>query len=143
MIPMIRRHSCLPGSANEYIGKDLLQDFFATTTNYNMPAVNITESKDDFKINVAAPGLSKEDFKIDLHNKTLTLSTEKKENSEESNEKFTRREFSYSSFKRSFGLPDMVDSENINATYKDGILMIEIPKREEAKEKPARQITIS
>ena len=143
MIPMIRKHSCLPGSSDEFFGKDLLQDFFATTSNYNMPAVNITESKDDFKINVAAPGLSKEDFKIDFHNKILTLSSEKEESNEENNEKFTRREFSYSSFKRSFGLPDMVDSENINATYKDGILMIEIPKREEAKEKPARKITVS
>ena len=143
MIPMIRKHSCLPGSSDEFFGKDLLQDFFATTSNYNMPAVNITESKDDFKINVAAPGLSKEDFKIDLHNKILTLSSEKEEKNEESNDKFTRREFSYSSFKRSFGLPDMVDGEKINATYKDGILSIEIPKREEAKEKPARQITVS
>ncbi len=143
MIPMIRKHSCMPGSTDEFFGKDLLQDFFATTTNYNMPAVNITESKDDFKINVAAPGLSKEDFKIDLHNKILTLSSEKEEKKEENNEKFTRREFSYSSFKRSFGLPELVDTDNINATYKDGILMIEIPKREEAKEKPARQITIS
>jgi HSP20 family protein len=133
----------MPGSTDEFFGKDLLQDFFATTTNYNMPAVNITESKDDFKINVAAPGLSKEDFKIDLHNKILTLSSEKEEKNEEANEKFTRREFSYSSFKRSFGLPELVDTDNINATYKDGILMIEIPKREEAKEKPARQITIS
>ena len=147
MIPMIRKHSCLPGSSDEFFGKDLLQDFFATTSNYNMPAVNITESKDDFKINVAAPGLNKEDFKIDLHNKILTLSSEKEEISEENNEennvKFTRREFSYSSFKRSFGLPDMIDSNNIKATYKDGILMIEIPKKEEAKEKPARQISIS
>ena len=143
MIPMIRKHSCMPGSTDEFFGKDLLQDFFATTTNYNMPAVNITESKDDFKINVAAPGLSKEDFKIDLHNKILTISSEKEEKKEENNEKFTRREFSYSSFKRSFGLPELVDTDNINATYKDGILMIEIPKREEAKEKPARQITIS
>ena len=143
MIPMIRKHSCLPGSSDEFFGKDLLQDFFASTSNYNMPAVNISENKDGFKIDVAAPGLTKEDFKIDLHNKILTLSSEKEEKNEENTEKFTRREFSYSSFKRSFGLPDMIDNENIAASYNNGILHIEIPKREEAKEKPARQITIS
>lgn len=143
MIPMIRKHSCLPNSRDEFFGRDLLQDFFATPSSYNMPAVNISENKDGFKIDVAAPGLSKEDFKIDLHNNILTLSSEKEEKNEENNEKFTRREFSYSSFKRTFSLPDMIESDKINATYNNGILMIEIPKREEAKEKPARQITIS
>lgn len=143
MIPMIRKHSCLPGSSDEFFGRDLLQDFFVNNNNYTMPAVNISENKDGFKIDVAAPGLTKEDFKIDLHNKILTLSSVKEEKNEETNEKFTRKEFSYTSFKRSFGLPDMIDNDNIAAEYNNGILHIEIPKREEAKEKPARQITIS
>ena len=143
MLPMIRKHNYLPSSVDEFFGKDLLQDFFATPSSFNMPAVNISENKDGFRIDVAAPGMSKEDFKIDLHNNVLTLSSEKEEKNEEKNEKFTRREFSYTTFKRTFTLPELVDSEKIAANYKDGILKIEIPKREEAKEKPARQIKIS
>ena len=73
MLPMIRKHSYLPSSVDEFFGKDLLQDFFATPSNYNMPAVNISENKDGFRIDVAAPGMSKEDFSvIDKTEKLLT-----------------------------------------------------------------------
>ena len=92
---------------------------------------------------MAAPGLQKKDFRIDLANDVLTISSEKKvENETKKGQQFTRREFSYQSFSRSFTLPNTVDSEKISATYENGILRVLIPKKEEAKTKPARTIEI-
>lgn len=143
MLPMLRKHSNLPSFADEFFGKDFLSSFFENEAGYSMPAVNIAETKDNFRIEVAAPGLNKEDFKIDLQNNVLTISSEKQESKEENNEKIMRREFSYCAFKRSFSLPDLVEHDNIKAIHKNGVLSIEIPKREEAKEKPVRQISIT
>jgi len=143
MLPMLKKHSYLPSFANEFFGNDFLSSLMENQAEFTMPAVNIAETKDSFKIDVAAPGLDKEDFKIDLHNKILTISSEKQNETEDKNEKVMRKEFSYYSFKRSFSLPDLVEFDNIKAAHKNGILSIEIPKREEAKEKPARQISIS
>ena len=131
------------GSAFRF-GRDM-NDFFnvATSGLQNVPAVNVVENPDGFRIEVAAPGLSKDDFKLNLHHNNLTISAYKENKQEEKEgEKFTRREFSYSSFQRTFTLPTLVDSENIQANYVDGVLKIAIPKREEAKVKPARQIEI-
>jgi len=143
MLPMLRKHSSLQSFVDEFFGKDFISNFFENQGGYTMPAVNIVENKDSFRIDVAAPGLNKEDFVIDLQNNILTISSEKQENKEEKDEKIMRREFSYCSFKRSFSLPELVDYDKITATHKNGVLSIEIPKREEAKEKPARQIAIS
>ena len=148
MIPMLRtKHSNFPSLVDAFFGDDFLSNFFENNNVGTMPAVNITESKDDFVIEVAAPGMEKKDFKVDLHNNVLTISSEKEVKNEVENEveneKVMRREFSYSSFKRSFSLPESTESDKIKASYKDGILSISIPKREEAKEKPARQISIS
>ncbi|MDX1783004.1 MAG: Hsp20/alpha crystallin family protein, partial [Aequorivita vladivostokensis] len=85
----------------------------------------------------------KSDFQIDLENQLLSISTEVEEKSEEKEENYTRREFGYSSFKRSFTLPETVDEEKIKANYKEGILSIHLPKKEEAKQKPPRNIKIS
>lgn len=143
MLPMIRRGTSFPSIVDEFFGRDFLSNFFDFQTGISMPSVNIIEGKEDFKIEVAAPGLDKKDFKLDLQNNVLTISSEKEEKTEENNDKYMRREFSYSSFKRSFALPNTVDSDKISASYKDGILNIVIPKKEEAKEKPAREIKIS
>ncbi|GAL69143.1 small heat shock protein [Jejuia pallidilutea] len=117
------------------------------TTNFNtgmsLPKVNIKETKDDYFVEMAVPGMKKDDFNIDLDNKVLSISTEHKEETENTQENYTRREFGYSSFKRTFTLPESVDDNKIKATYTDGILTIQLPKREEAKEKPARTIKIS
>jgi HSP20 family protein len=109
------------------------------------PAVNIKENDENFEISLAAPGKKKEDFKIDLHNDVLTISSEEKTNHEEedSDGKYTRREFNYSSFKRSFTLPESVEDENISAAYNDGVLQITIPKKEELKPKLPKTIQIS
>jgi HSP20 family protein len=143
MLPMLRRGTAFPGMVDEFFGKDFLSNIFDTQTGISMPSVNIIEGKEDFKIEVAAPGLEKKDFKIDLNNSVLTISSEKELKNEQTEDKYMRREFSYSTFQRSFALPNTVDAEKINASYKEGILSVLIPKKEEAKEKPARTIKIS
>jgi HSP20 family protein len=98
-----------------------------------MPAVNITEQKDDYQVSLAAPGLKKDDFNIDVDGNMITISCEKEENKEEKDSRCNRREYSYSSFERSFTLPDEVNKEKIEAKYEDGILKLVLPKKEEAK----------
>lgn len=127
-------------------GRDM-NDFFNSNSSWvsNVPAVNVVEHADGFRIEVAAPGLKKEDFKLNLNHNNLTIAAfreNQKEESDQRNEKYTRREFSYSSFQRTFTLPTSVDADRIQATYTDGVLKIDVPKREEAKTKPPRQIEI-
>ena len=143
MIPMLRNTRFLPSFTDDFFGKDFLADFFDSSTHKSIPEVNVKENKDEFKIEVAAPGLAKNDFKIDINNNVLTISSEREVKNVDENEKFIRREFSYSSFQRSFSLPETVNQDKISANHKDGILTISIPKREEAKEKPKREIKIS
>ena len=113
-------------------------------TNTTLPSVNIKESAEDFEVEVAAPGLAKNDFRIGLNHDLLTISSEKEiDNETKDGQTFTQHEFSYQSFRRSFTLPNIVDSEKIVAKYSDGILRIIIPKKEEVRPKPARQIAIS
>lgn len=112
-------------------------------TNTTLPAVNIKEDNDGFEVEMSAPGLDKKDFNIELNNNTLTISSEKKtENESKDDQTFTRREFSYQSFSRSFTLPNIVEGDKISAKYDNGILKIQIPKKEEAKPKPAKLIEI-
>ena len=114
-----------------------------SNTNTTLPAVNIKEDKDGFEVEMSAPGLDKKDFKIELNNSVLTISSEKEVESEtKEGQQFTRREFSYQSFSRSFTLPETVEGEKINAKYENGILSVSIPKKEEAKPKPTKQIEI-
>ncbi|WP_339612133.1 Hsp20/alpha crystallin family protein [uncultured Xanthomarina sp.] len=113
------------------------------TSNFNtgmsLPKVNIKETTDAFVVEMAIPGLKKSDLQIDLDNDTLSISTEMKEEKEEKEANYTRREFGYSSFT----LPESVDDNKIDASYQDGILNILLPKKEEAKKKPIRSIKIS
>lgn len=107
-----------------------------------MPAVNITERADDFKIDLAVPGMDKQDFRIEVEKGVLHVSGERKEEVMNENDKSTRREFHYGAFKRTFTLPDSTDSEKIEANYKDGILSLSIAKREDSKLKPKKLIEI-
>ncbi len=128
---------------------ELMEDFdrnffFRSQENRtNMPSVNITETEEGFALELAAPGLKKEDFKINLDNNILSISAETQNESEEKTEKMIRKEFSYNSFRRSFSLPKAIDLEKIKADYKDGILSVGLPKREEAKVAINREIAIS
>lgn len=144
MLPVFNRRSSMPSIVDDFFGKDMLSNFFDDyQTGICVPAVNIIEGKDDFRIEVAAPGLDKKDFKIDVKNNVLFISSEKRQEDEKKDEKIMRREFSYSSFSRSFSLPESVETDKIRASHRDGVLSITIPKKEEAKEKPPRQIAIS
>ena len=114
-----------------------------SNTNTTLPSVNIKESDEDFEVEVAAPGLNKNDFRIELNHDQLTVSSEREnENESKDGQQFTLREFSYQSFSRTFTLPNTADSEKIGAKYENGILRIIIPKKEEARPRPARQIAI-
>jgi HSP20 family protein len=97
------------------------------------PAVNISENKDYYNLSLAVPGLKKNDFKIDVEGNILTISSEKEESKEENDAQFTKREYSYSSFSRSFTLPEVVNREKIDATYEEGVLKLTLPKKEEAR----------
>lgn len=145
MLPMLRKtRPSVPSFIDEFFGKDWMDSVFSDRPGISTPAVNVKETNDDFMIEVAAPGLDKKDFKVDIDNNMLTISSEKEfKNEEQDQGRYMRREFSYTSFSRSFSLPDAVDAEKIKAQHKDGILMITIPKKDELKRKPPKQIEIS
>ncbi len=143
MLPNILRRNRMPGLLDEFFGADWLNDNLMKDLNTTVPAVNISEDNHEYRIEVAIPGFTKKDVKIDLHNNVLTISSEKKANNEEKQENFMRREFYYSSFKRSFTLPETVDMDKIKATHNEGILTVNIPKKPEAVEKGPKQINIS
>lgn len=108
-----------------------------------VPSVNVKETKDGFVVEVAAPGFEKGDFNIELDHDVLSISSEKKmENESKEDGQYTRREYSYQSFKRSFSLPESANGEKIEASYKNGILSVNIPKKEEAKPQPKKVIDI-
>lgn len=114
-----------------------------STTSTTLPSVNIKETTDTYEVEVAAPGLEKNDFKVTLDGNLLTISSEKENKQVSEQQNFTRREFSYQSFQRSFELPkNVVDEENISARYENGLLLLSIPKKEAAKQKPPRMIEI-
>ncbi len=117
------------------------------TQNFNsgitLPKVNIRETAEEYFVEMAVPGMKKSDFQISLDNHVLVISNETKEENEQKEENYTRREFGYSSFKRSFNLPETIDDGKIKAEYRDGILSVHLPKKEEAKQKPPRSIKIS
>lgn len=135
----------LPSVLDEMFKTDWLG---GTTTNnrilYSIPAVNIQENEENFIVEVAAPGKKREDFNIELENDILTISSvEKREDESVESRNYTRKEFNYTQFKRAFSLPDTVDSEKISASYENGVLMISLPKKEEAKVQGKRMIEIS
>ncbi|PPK88909.1 HSP20 family protein [Neolewinella xylanilytica] len=120
------------------------RNFSSTTT--TLPSVNVKETGDEYLVEMAAPGMNKDDFTIELHNNRLTISSEVRheEKDETENGRYSRREFSYQSFQRSFNLDNqIVDDAQIEASYQDGILRLRLPKRETAREKPARQIEVA
>ncbi|WP_062059623.1 Hsp20/alpha crystallin family protein [Aquimarina longa] len=110
---------------------------------FNTPAVNVKESDDSYIIELAAPGLSKEDFTIELNNENLTISSKTTSKTEDTEtEKYTKKEFEYSTFQRSFTIPDTINGNEIEASYTNGVLEVKLPKKEEAKPQPKRLIEI-
>jgi HSP20 family protein len=142
---MIRRGETLPS---------VFQDFFKPWDRWydtnggllaqmlTVPAVNIVEKQDHFEISLAAPGMRKDDFSIDVEGNLLTISAESEQKKEEREERHTRREFNYTSFSRAFTLPEGVMKDRIDASYESGLLKLMLPKTEEAKKPSSKHITI-
>lgn len=139
MLPTITRKAFSPF----YMSNIFDDDFFTPATRASqVPAVNIKENEKTFTLELAVPGLDKKDLKIDINEDVLTISAEMKNENEEENNGYKRKEFSYSSFNRNFYIPENVTRDKISATYKDGILCVELPKEEE-KNKISRKIEIA
>ena len=135
-----RNNLFFPSLMNEFMGPD----WFGGTDKWNtsVPAVNIKDNEEDFELELAVPGVKKDDFTVEVDNDVLTISSEMKSENEDVKGNYTRKEFSYSSFKRAFTLPDTVDGSKIDAKYEDGILKLTLPKKQEALPKPKRMISI-
>ena len=132
MLPLIRKTSDnWPNLVDEFFSSELFPRFLGWDGGRSLPAVNINENKGNYKIDVAAPGLDKNDFKVSLDGNLLTVSSEKEVKNETKEEDYLRREFSYSSFSRCFTLPETADGNNIKASHKDGVLSLVIPKKKE------------
>ncbi|HXH19121.1 MAG TPA: Hsp20/alpha crystallin family protein [Chitinophagales bacterium] len=108
-----------------------------------VPPVNIIEKDNEFDVEVAAPGMKKEDFHVTCDDGMLTIKAEREEKKEEKEKNYTRREYNYNSFERSFTLPESVKADQVKAKYEDGVLRLTLPKKEEAKARPKREIKIA
>ncbi|MBF01394.1 Hsp20/alpha crystallin family protein [Flavobacterium coralii] len=142
---LVKRNTANANRLFPSVMDELFKDWAGGTQFNRMIApVNIKETDESYTVELMAPGMKKEDFNIEIDNDLLTISAEvKSEKNEQEEGKYTRREFSYSSFKRAFTLPESVKEDDINASYQDGILRIALPKKEEALPKPKRLIDIS
>jgi HSP20 family protein len=143
-----RKHEHTPGFwFNDFWGKDFLDFNPVQSFGKTVPAVNIKETESDFKIEVALPGLKKEDIKVEFENGVLTISAENKTEKEESGKdgKYTRKEFSYSSFKRSFTVnEETIDADNIEGKYENGVLNLQLPKKTKSEpEKKSKTVSIA
>jgi HSP20 family protein len=135
------KNSALPTLVDSFFNREGM-DWFDPYQGNVLPPVNILENENGFEIHLSAPGLKKEKFQIQLNQNAFTISYKEEENKEEVQGKFTRREFKMNSFKRSFNLPESIDSEGISAGYEDGILKLVLPKKEDARPRPERLIEI-
>jgi len=131
-------NNVFPSLINEFFNDDFGMNFL--NRSHSVPSVNSLENNDSFEIDLAVPGMKKEDFTIELNDKVLVISSETSNTME--NDKMRLNEFNFSSFQRSFRVPDSVDLDKIKANYKNGILKIKLPKRKESISKPNRVINI-
>jgi HSP20 family protein len=131
-----------PSIWEDFFNSDLFNLPTVARRGMNVPAVNISETDKEYLVELAAPGMKKSDFKINLDRNVLTISSETKQEDQEETKNFSRKEYSFSSFERSFTLPEAVNQEKIDAKYQDGVLKINLPKKEEVLSKP-KEISIS
>jgi HSP20 family protein len=140
MLPLIARRSFRPYFMPDFFNDDLFPSIPDRTS--SEPALNIKENDKSYVLELAVPGIDRKDLKIDINDDVLTISSEIKNEKEENRDGYRRKEFSYSSFCRSFYIPENANTEKIEASYKDGVLTVGIPKQEEEKTKITRQINI-
>ncbi|MCG8307872.1 MAG: Hsp20/alpha crystallin family protein [Cytophagales bacterium] len=142
---LIRRSNGLFPSVPSFFDDFFTRDLFdwSPAKGSSLPAVNIKEDDNNYEIEVAVPGLKKEDFKVEIENDVLSVSSAHDEKSEVNEDNYQRREFRYASFKRTFALPEnKVNGDKVKANYLDGVLHVTLPKKEEAKPKPVRTVKI-
>lgn len=120
------------GLLDEFFNRGF-SDFVGSDSVVNQPAVNIVETKDNFRVEIAAPGFDKQDFSVRTENDFVIIEAKREVNTENSEERYTRREFRFESFKRSYKLPDVVNQDSISAVYENGVLNVTLPKKEEVK----------
>lgn len=140
-----RKNYATPSIFDDYFNDSFLNRAYSSNglqASSSTAAVNVEETEKDYRIELAAPGVNKEDLKVSVKEGILTISYEKKEENEEEKNNYTRREFSYNSFSRSFSLPDETDAENVVAKHKNGILTVSVPKVE-VKVQPTKEVKIS
>jgi HSP20 family protein len=134
----------LPSWFDDFLGNSFGSEFMSNfNTGITLPAVNVLDAANEFIVEMAVPGLNKSDFDINIDNHVLSIGVEKETEHNEEKENYTRREFGYSSFKRTFSIPESVEVDKISASYNDGIMKVVLPKRDEAKKKPIKSIKIS
>jgi HSP20 family protein len=119
------------------------QDLFPSRLGINVPTANVTETAKEYKIELAAPGLERKDFAVEVDNHTLKISAQKEEEKKENEGEYSRREYSFNSFSRSFALPENVKESNIDAKYENGVLKVSIPKAKETPAKPSHKVAVS
>lgn len=129
MIPVVRTYRSLPNIIDELLKDDLIGGRTERPLRFSAPAVNVLEGENGYNIEIAAPGLEKDELKITVENKLLTISSKKEEVKSESKLTFLKKEFGYSSFSRSFELPENAEVDKIEASHKNGILTISVPKK--------------
>ena len=129
--------------SDKFFNDNFIRDTWNRTFSQVTPAVNIIEHANSFDIELAAPGLNKEDFHLNLDKDLLTVKVAKEVKTVEDGPKWHRKEFSFNSFERSFRLPETIAEDKIGAKYENGVLRVTLPKRDEAVEKPSREIEIS
>lgn len=146
----VKKNGGFPSLVSDLLGSSLLgkdffdmdSDLFPSRLGINVPTANITETPKEFKVELAAPGLQRKDFNVEVDNHILTISAEKEEEKKEGDGEYSKREYSYNSFSRSFTLPENVKEGNIDASYENGVLRISIPKLKETPVKPAVKVAV-
>ncbi|MEW6467393.1 MAG: Hsp20/alpha crystallin family protein [Bacteroidota bacterium] len=139
---VLRRPAMLP-EFRSLFDDLMMDDFFGRDFAHHMPAVNISEDNDGFRVELSAPGFSKEEMKVSIENDVMTISAERKTEKSEEERNYTRKEFNYGSFTRSFTLPETADLEKVDAKYENGILILSIAKKDSAKVSTKKEIQIS
>lgn len=147
----IRRNDRFPSLLSDFFGSSLLDKdffdfdngFFTSRLGANVPMANITETSKEYVLELAAPGLERKDFNVEVDNHILKISAQKEEEKKEKEGEYSRREYSFNSFSRSFALPSDVKEGSIDAKYENGVLRIAIPKVKETPVKPVMKVAVS
>lgn len=148
---MLRKNGGLPSLLSDFFGTSLIDkdffdpdsDFFTSRLGINVPTANITETPKEYKLELAAPGLERKDFNVEVDNHVLKVSAEKEEEKKDKEGEYFRREYSFNSFSRSFPLPENVKEADIDAKYENGVLKVSIPKAKETPVRPAHKVAVS